>query len=248
LYIPILIVILYSFNEAKSGAAWTGVSLKWYADMLDDSALIRAFGVSLRVALFSALISGIIGTLGAFAVGRLKNRFRAVLNGLIYIPLIVPEIVLGVAFLTFFSILPVGYDITTLVISHSAFCIPYVYVLVEIRLRSFDKSILEAARELGAKGFTLFRTIIFPIIAPAVFSGLLLSVAMSLDDVIISSFVARPKAATLPMLILSSLRLGTKPRYNALCTVIFVISLTAVTVLQLANSRRNSNGGSNSKH
>ncbi len=232
LYLPIICVIVFSFNNSKSPFQWSGFTLDWYAKMLRNRGLMEALGVSLQVAFWSALISAVIGTLAAVSFGKLNSKLRNFITAIAYIPIIIPEIVLGVALLMFFSFLPVHYGILTLVLSHTTFCIPYILIMVQIRLRSIDPAVIEAAKDLGAKRSQVFRTIILPLIAPGILSGSLLAVAMSLDDVVISVFMSGPTSTTLPVKIFSMLKVGVTPEINALCTILLLITFIVVGFMQ----------------
>lgn len=245
LYIPAVIVVVYSFNKSKSGAVWTGFTLDWYRDMASDGRLLESLKVSLQVAALNCVISTVLGTMGALAVSRLRSRARKAANLLMYIPLIIPEIIMGVALLMFFSVTPLKYGVLTMVLGHTTFCIPYVFILVTIRLKSLDMSLIEAARDLGAKPFKAFTSITMPMILPAILSGVLISVAMSLDDVVISSFVAGPESTTLPIRIFSMLKLGVTPKINALSAVMLLVMLILVVLLQLVSVRKKSGGRDN---
>ena len=237
LYVPILCVVAYSFNASRSAAAWGGFTWDWYVAMTKDRRLMDALWVSLQVGVCTAFLSAILGTLSAVAFGKLHKRLAAALNGLMYIPLIIPEIIMGVALLMFFALIPhIQYGIATLILSHMTFCVPYVFVLVSIRLRTIDPSIPEAARDLGAKGGQVFRTVTLPLILPSVISGGLLALAMSLDDVVISFFLSGPTSTTLPVKIYSMLKLGVTPEINALCTAMLLVTFLVVGILQIGNN------------
>ncbi len=243
LYLPIAVVVVFSFNSGNNVALWKGFTTDWYLRLLDERILKDALFTSLKVGLLASALSCVIGTVGAFSAEALSKKLRRLLNGVIYIPLVVPEIVMGVAYLLVFSVISSNPGLSSLVAAHTVFCIPYVYLLVGMRLRSFDKSIVEAGRDLGAKGFTLFRTVVLPIISPAVFSGAMLSLAMSLDDLIVSSFVAGPATTTLPMYVYGSLKRGLTPKINALCTIVFVFTFAAVCCVQILSAKKQ--GGKN---
>lgn len=233
IYIPILFVILYSFNASKSNSIWAGFTLKWYLEMLKDRNLADSLKTSLIVAFSSAFIAAVIGTLGAVSVNRINKKLASFITSISYIPIIIPEIIIGVALLMFFSILPLQYGIATLILAHSTFCIPYVFIMVQISINATDKYIYEAAVDLGASQVTIFFTITLPLIMPAVISGSLLALAMSLDDVIISIFLSGPQSTTLPVKIFSMLKLGVTPKINALCTSILVITFSIVTLASI---------------
>ena len=237
LYVPMLCVVVYSFNVSKSTAIWGGFTLDWYVQLAGDRELLTALGVSLRVGAMTSLVSVALGTLGAAALANSSGRFARLTQNLLYLPLVIPEVVLGVALMRLFSATPLSGGMAALVLAHSTFCVPYVFILVSIRLRTIDASVYEAARDLGAKTFTVFRTVTLPLALPAIGSGALLALAMSLDDVVISFFVSGPKSQTLPLLIFSAIRLGITPKVNALCTIVLVITF-AVLGAQYLSARR----------
>lgn len=225
MYLPILLVIIYSFNESKISSVWSGLSLKWYRELFRDRALIEALVNSLILASLSSLAAAVIGTLGAMGMSRSKLKINSVAEYISTLPIMIPEIILGIVFLIFFSLLGLPFGMTTLVIAHTAFCIPYVFLLVKARLAGMDKSLTEAARDLGASGFRAFLDITLPLILPAIASGILLSFAMSLDDVVISIFVTGVNTNTLPIKIYTQLKTGVTPKINALCTLLFLLTL-----------------------
>lgn len=225
MYLPILLVIIYSFNESKISSVWSGLSLKWYRELFRDRALIEALVNSLILASLSSLAAAVIGTLGAVGMSRSKLKINSVAEYISTLPIMIPEIILGIVFLIFFSLLGLPFGMTTLVIAHTAFCIPYVFLLVKARLAGMDKSLTEAARDLGASGFRAFLDITLPLILPAIASGILLSFAMSLDDVVISIFVTGVNTNTLPIKIYTQLKTGVTPKINALCTLLFLLTL-----------------------
>lgn len=228
MYLPILIVMVYSFNASKISSVWSGLSLKWYAELFKD----RTIGVGIRNSLIlgtlSSLAAAVIGTLGAIGTMRTGFKGKGFMEYIATLPMMTPEIILGMIFLAFFSLLGLPFGMLTLVISHTAFCIPYVYMQVKARLSGMDKSLEEAARDLGASRRRVFFDITLPLISPAIVSGVLLSFAMSLDDVIISVFVTGVKVNTLPILIYTQLKTGVTPKINALCTLMFLVTLVIV--------------------
>lgn len=250
LYLPILCVVLYSFNEAKTGAVFTGFTFSWYERLFANEKVIEAFYVSLKVGISASLLSCLIGTAAALAGNGLSSKIKSLMSNVLYIPLIIPEIIMAIAFLLFFnaagidnlllSLKPYGVNagIVKLVIAHSTFCTPYVYIMVCLRLNAIDKSITEAAADLGAGRRKVFTSVILPLIFPGIISGALLSMAMSLDDVVISIFVSGPSSLTLPVHIFSMMRLGVTPEINALCTVILVFTFTVVMLMNLLLLRR----------
>jgi spermidine/putrescine transport system permease protein len=242
MYVPILLVILYSFNESRLSSVWGGFTLGWYRDLFRDRSMFQALRNSVVLAILSSLAAAVIGTLGAYgsANGRGKGRPAAsIMEYLAILPIMTPEIILGMVFLAFFSLLGLPFGMSTLVIAHTAFCIPYTYLLVKARLAGLDKSYTEAARVLGAGSMRAFRDITFPLILPAVISGILLSFAMSFDDVIISVFVTGVTTNTLPIKIYSQMRTGVTPKTNALCTLLFAATvLLGLISAYLARPRR----------
>lgn len=233
MYLPILMVILYSFNVSKTSVVWGGFTLSWYEKMLHDRGLLQALRNSVVLGLSASAIAGVIGTLGAVGMSRVHFRSKGMLDYLVLVPIMVPEIILGMVFMVFFSLLSLPFGMTTLVLGHSAFCVPYVYMMVKARLVGIDKAYAEAARDLGARELQVFFDITLPLIAPAIASGMLLSFAMSLDDVVISIFVAGARISTLPVKIYTQLKTGVTPEINALCTL-----MLAVTVLLVLLSGR----------
>jgi spermidine/putrescine transport system permease protein len=231
MYIPILLVIVYSFNQSRLSSVWNGFTLKWYAELFRDRAMFEALRNSLALAILSSFAAAVLGTLGAFGVsgggvpGRSRPPGGRVMEYLSILPIMMPEIILGMVFLAFFALLGLPFGMFTLVIAHTAFCIPYPYLLVKARLAGLDKSCAEAARDLGASEMRAFYDITLPAILPAVVSGMLISFAMSFDDVIISVFVTGVHTNTLPIRIYSQLKTGVSPKTNALCTLIFIATM-----------------------
>lgn len=225
MYLPILLVMVYSFNDSKISSVWSGFSLKWYTQLFRDRAMLEALGNTLILGLSSCLCAGIIGTLGAFGMTRVKWRLNAPMEYLSTLPMMVPEIILGMVFMAFFSLIGLPFGPGTLMIAHTAFCIPYVFMLVKARLVGLDPLLAAAARDLGAGPVRAFFDITLPLISPAIASGMLLAFAMSIDDVIISVFVTGVDVNTLPIKIYTQLKTGVTPEINALCTLMFLATL-----------------------
>jgi spermidine/putrescine transport system permease protein len=250
MYVPILLVIVYSFNESRLNSVWTVISLKWYRELFRDRAMFGALRNSLVLALLSSFGAAVIGTLGAVGFRRTMDsryirRFKAlgalggILEYLSILPIMTPEIIMGMVLLAFFSLLGLPLGMVTLVIAHTSFSIPYVYLVVKARLTGLDKSYAEAAKDLGAGEWRAFFDITLPLILPAILSGALLAFAMSFDDVIISSFVTGPRTNTLPIRIYSQIKTGVTPKTNALCTLLFGATVVLVLIsVYLAKSRR----------
>jgi spermidine/putrescine transport system permease protein len=245
MYVPIALVLVYSFNGSRQSAVWNGFSLTWYRELFRDRAIFTALLNSLILAAASSFGAAVIGTTGAvgMAFGKPASRsgsFPAALNRIMeylsILPIMTPEIILGMVLLVFFSVLALPLGMLTLILAHTCFCIPYVYLLVRARLAGLDRSYAEAARNLGASPYRAFLDVTLPLIAPAVISGILLSFAMSFDDIIISLFVTGPRTNTLPIRIYTQLRTGVTPKTNALCSLLFVITIV-LCILSLAVSR-----------
>lgn len=237
-YIPILLTIIYSFNESKLTTKWTGFSLKWYQELARDAALMEALRNSIVLALLSCLAAGVIGTLGAYGMYKVKCRANSVVEYVSTIPIMIPEIIMGMVFLAVFSFMGLPFGMMTLVIAHTSFCIPYIFMQVKSSLAGMDESIEEAARDLGATPARAFLDIILPLVMPAVMSGMLLAFAMSFDDVVISIFVTGPKVNTLPIKIYTKMKTGITPEINALAFVMLVVTVVAVFVSYLVRSKK----------
>ena len=225
MYVPIFLVILYSFNESKLSSVWSGFSLKWYTELFRDRAIFEALGNTLILGVISSLSAGVIGTLGAFGMTKVNFKTKSAVEHVSTLPIMIPEIILGMVFMAFFSLLGLPFGMTTLILAHTAFCIPYVYMLVKARLVGMDKSLVEAALDLGASPLRVFFDITLPLLLPAIVSGMLLAFAMSIDDVIISVFVTGVNTNTLPLKIYTQLKTGVTPKINALCTLMFAATL-----------------------
>ena len=241
LYLPIVVVVLYSFNANTSRFTFdfTGFSLQHYAGLLKDTkGLVAALKNSLILAGYSLALSVVLGTLGA--VGMAKRSFRGMnaAQTLVTLPIMVPEIILGMAFLAVFTFLDLPMGMFTLVLAHTTFCVPYIFIIVKGRLAGMDPSIVEAARDLGASEARAFFAITLPMIAPGVVSGALLAFAMSMDDFIISFFVTGATTTTLPLKVYSSVKTGVSPQVNALCTLT-LFAVAVLVALSKSITRRN---------
>ncbi|WP_333712082.1 ABC transporter permease [Yoonia sp.] len=227
LYIPMIVVIVYSFNDNRLVTVWSGFSTRWYGELLRNQAFLDAAWVTAKVGFFSSIAATILGTMGAYVLVR-GGRFygRTLFSGMMYAPLVMPEVITGLSLLLLFIAVNLDRGILTIVLAHATFSMCYVSVVVSSRLVSFDRSVEEAALDLGATPFEAFRLVTLPIIAPAVISGWLLALTLSLDDLVIASFVAGPSATTLPIKVFSSIRLGVSPEINALSTIL--ISIVAI--------------------
>lgn len=233
MYLPILFVMVYSVNESKISSVWTGFSLKWYRELFRDRNVGAALLNSLFLGAVSSLAAAVIGTLGAIGTVRTSFKGKGFMEYVATLPMMTPEIILGMIFLAFFSLLGLPFGMTTLILSHTAFCIPYIFMQVKARLAGMDKSYEEAARDLGAGKARVFFDITLPMIMPGIVSGMLLSFAMSFDDVVISIFVTGVSVNTLPILIYTQLKTGVTPKVNALCTLMFLATLAIVVLSAL---------------
>lgn len=239
LYIPVLGVILYSFNASPSTASWTGFTLSWYRDLFNDKVIVEAFKISIQVAFLTSILSAIVGTTTAIISTYVTHKMENVIRGVMILPLLVPEVALGVSLLLFFSTLKLPFGHLTLVLSHSLFCLPYVYLMVLLRLKEIDISIIESAKDLGATRWQVIKTILLPLVTPSIVTSSLLALAMSLDDVVISTYMSGPTSTTLPVHIFSMMRVGVTPKINALSTLILVGTFFVVGLSQLFNRKHN---------
>jgi len=230
LYMPMVILVIYSFNESKLVTVWAGFSTKWYGELMQNQAFLDAAWVTLKVGVAASTLATVLGTMAALVLVR-AGRFpgRTLFSGMIYAPLVMPEVITGLSLLLLFISLGVDRGVFTIILAHTTFAMCYVSVVVSSRLVTFDQSLEEAALALGCSAFTAFRLVTLPIIAPAVVSGWLLAFTLSLDDLVIASFTAGPSATTLPIKIFSAVRLGVSPEINALCTL--MIAIVAIGVI-----------------
>lgn len=238
MYLPMVFVMVYSFNENKLSTSWTGFSLKWYRMLLEDENLLEGLKNSLILGGLSCLGATVIGTLGALGMQKIRHKSKRVVEYISTLPIMIPEIILGMVFMTFFALMGLKFGMLTLVIAHTAFCIPYLFLQVKARLVGMDPSLEEAARDLGAGPFRVFWDITLPLILPAICSGAILAFAMSLDDVVISIFVTGATTNTLPIIIYTQMKLGVTPEINALCTIMLGVTLLLVVVSNLVGRKK----------
>ena len=238
LYLPIAILVVNSFNDSKYGYDWKGFTLKWYSQLLANDALMQAFVNSLGVACLAALGATLVGTLMALALYRYRFPLKRTASGLLFIVMMSPDIVLAITFLIIFMALGMELGFWSLLIAHTTFCLPFVVITVYAQLKGFDKHLLEAAQDLGASEGQIFRRIILPLVFPAIVAGWLLSFTLSLDDVIISSFVTGPSFEILPIRVFSMVKVGVSPEVNVLATLLLAISLLLVTLSTLLLTRK----------
>ena len=238
LYLPMIILVIYSFNASKLVTVWAGFSTKWYGELLQNEAFLDAAWVTIRVAVVSSTFATILGTMAAYVLVR-SGRFwgRTMFSGMIYAPLVMPEVITGLSLLLLFIGIGLDRGVLTIVLAHTTFSMCYVSVVVSSRLVSFDQSLEEAAQDLGCTPLESFFLVTLPIIAPAVLSGWLLAFTLSLDDLVIASFASGPSSTTLPIKIFSAVRLGVSPEINALSTIMIAIVTVGVVTASIVTKR-----------
>jgi len=234
LYLPIVILVIFSFNASRLVTVWGGWSTRWYVELFQDRAMLEAAWVTLRIAVVSATAATVLGTLAAIALVRLgRFRGRLLFSGMIYAPLVMPEVITGLSLLLLFVAVDVDRGFWTIILAHTTLTMCFVTVVVQSRLLSFDRSLEEAAMNLGCPPLKTFLTVTLPLIAPALASGWVLAFTLSLDDLVIASFTTGPGATTLPIRIYSEVRLGVKPEINAICTIMIAIVATGIVAASL---------------
>jgi putrescine transport system permease protein len=238
LYLPIAILVIYSFNASRLVTVWGGWSLAWYRALLNDDAMLQAAWISLRVAALSASAATMLGTCAAVALVRFGSfRGRLLFSGMVYAPLVMPEVITGLSLLLLFVALNVDRGFWTIAVAHTTLTSCFVTVIVQARLIGFDRSLEEAAMNLGCPPLKTFLTVTLPLIAPAIAAGWMLAFSLSLDDLVITSFTTGPGATTLPIRIYSEVRLGVKPEINAICTIMITVVALGTVVASLLSKR-----------
>lgn len=232
LYLPIGVVVLFSFNTSKRNIVFEGFTLKWYERLFENGPLLQAYGNTLLVGLSSTVIATVIGTLASYGMSKYKFRGKSVIDTLLYIPVVIPEIVLGISLLAIFNLSRIPMGIPSLIIAHATFCIPFVVFTVNARFAGFDKSVEEAAMDLGAGRIKTFLTVTLPIILPGVISGAFLSFTLSIDDIIISFFTTGPGSNTYPLKVMELTKTGITPDVYALSTIVLIVTVTLVIASQ----------------
>lgn len=230
LYLPIFYVIIFSFNTSKLNITFESFTFQWYGTFFKNRTLMEALSNTLIIGIISTIISTIIGTIGAIGLSKYRFRGRDVIDKLLYIPIVIPEVVLGIALLSIYSVLSIPLGLISITLSHITFSIPFVVITVRARLAGFDKYLEEAAMDLGANRIVTFWRVTLPLIMPGVFSGAMLAFSLSIDDVVISFFTAGPGSTTLPLKIFSMVKTGVTPEVNALSTVIMVITIIIIAL------------------
>lgn len=238
LYVPIILLVIYSFNESRLVTVWAGFSTKWYGELMQNEGIVNAAVITIKVALLASTLATILGTMAGFSMARFGSfRGRTLFNGMIYAPLVMPEVITGLSLLLMFVAISFNRGMWTITLAHTTFSMCYVAVVIQSRLTSFDRSIEEAAMDLGCTPLKTFFVITLPIIMPAVVSGWLLSFTLSLDDLVIASFTTGPGATTLPMKIYSMVRLGVTPEINAVSTIMVGLVATGVVIASFVHKR-----------
>lgn len=239
LYLPIVLLIVFSFNESRLVTVWGGFSTKWYVAMFQNQGLMDAAWVTARVAFISASVATVLGTMAALALTRYTRfRGRILFSGMVFAPLVMPEVITGLSLLLLFVSMGLDRGFLTVTLAHITFSMCFVAVVVQSRLVTFDRSLEEAAMDLGATPVKTFFQVTLPVILPAIVSGWMLAFTLSLDDLVIASFTSGPGATTLPMKIYSQVRLGVTPEINAVCTLLIAIVTVGVIAAAVVNKRR----------
>jgi spermidine/putrescine transport system permease protein len=243
LFAPIVVLVIFSFNHAKSGTDFTGFSTKWYSELAHNANVLKAFRNTLKVAITATIFATIIGTLAAFALTRFKFRGRAGYSTLVFVSLVVPEVVMGISLLVFYvNVAHMRLGLNTVILAHITFCIAFVVVVVKARLASFDNRLVEAAADLGANPFQSFLRIVLPLAAPGIAAGAMLAFTISLDDVVITNFTSGPGSTTLPLYIFGAVKVGVSPEINALSTFVLFFSFVLLGVGGYFSSRASKRG------
>lgn len=231
LFTPIVVLVTFSFNKARSGTKFTGFSTKWYNNLFHNHEALQAFRTTLKVGIAATVVATIIGTLAAFALTRFRFRGRSAFSTLVFVSLVMPEVVMGVSLLAFFVEFA-GWQLglTTVILSHITFCIAFVVIVVKARLTSFDNRLLEAAADLGATPFQAFLRVVLPLAAPGIAAGAMLAFTISLDDVVITFFTSGPGSTTLPLYIFSQIKFGVSPSINALSSLVLLFSMILLAI------------------
>ncbi|KAE9534141.1 spermidine/putrescine ABC transporter permease PotC [Ursidibacter arcticus] len=238
LYIPIIILIVNSFNADRYGLTWKGFSWNWYERLFNNDTLIQAAMNSITVAFVSATFATLIGALTSIALYRYKFRGKQAVGGMLFVVMMSPDIVMAVSLLALFMLVGVSLGFWSLLFAHITFCLPYVVITVSSRLKDFDGKMLEAAKDLGASEMVILRKILLPLLLPAIVSGWLLSFTISLDDVVVSSFVTSASYEVLPLKIFSLVKTGVTPEVNALATIMIIFSLALVILSQIIGRKK----------
>ncbi|GIO68211.1 ABC transporter permease [Paenibacillus sp. FSL M7-1455] len=237
IYVPILLIIVYSFNNTRLSGDWKGFTFEWYASLLDNRHVMEALTNSLTVAVVSTVVATLLGTLAALSLRNVGKRWKGGMNSLMYLPVVIPDIIMGLSLLVLFSQMHIPLGKATVIIAHITFSMSYVYVVVTARLAGMGRQLEEAASDLGATGWQTFRYVTLPQIMPGIVSGALIAFTMSLDDFMVSFFVAGPSSTTLPIYIYGQVKRGISPEINALCTLLILVSVVLILLAQFILNR-----------
>lgn len=232
IYVPIVMIVIFSFNNTRLSGSWSGFTFDWYVSLFDNRHVMEALMNSITVALISTVVSTILGTLAALSLRNLGRKGKSGMNGLLYLPVIIPDIIMGLSLLVLFNQFQVDLGKTTIIIAHITFSLSYVYVVVTARLANMGKQLEEAAQDLGATRWQTFRHVTLPQISPGIIAGALIAFTLSLDDFMVSFFVAGPSSTTLPIYIYSQVKRGISPEINALCTLLILVSVALIMLAQ----------------
>jgi len=237
LYLPIILLMISSFNESRFGEEWTGFSFRWYVRLFQDPDIWNGVKNSLIVGISATCISTVLGTMAAFALYRYKSMFQSLHYGLVYAPLVVPDLLMGMSLLLLFISLGAPLGLMTIILAHTTFCISYVAMVVLSRMDDFDYSVIEAAQDLGAEWWIVVFKVVVPVLSPGIISGALLAFTISIDDYIVTSFVSGPGSATLPIHVYGMMKFGATPVINALSTIILTVTFILTFCAQLFTKR-----------
>ena len=238
LFLPIIVLIVYSFNSSSMNIIFESFTFEWYGRLFENTDLIESFTNTLIVASISTIVSTVVGTISAYGLYKYNFRGKGIINGLIYVPIVIPEIVLGISLLSIFTLMKLELSLFTIILAHIAFSIPFVIVSVRSTLNNDIKVLEESAKDLGASDFIIFKKIVLPTIMPAIISGATLAFTLSLDDVVISYFTAGPGSNTLPLYIYSLIKTGITPDVNALSTLMMLVVFTILISVTVYESRK----------
>ncbi|MBR5582432.1 MAG: ABC transporter permease [Phascolarctobacterium sp.] len=233
LYLPLLILALYSFNESRINAVWSGFTLDWYLSLFKNRRVLEALTNSLIVAFASTIVSTVLGTTAAIALNKYQYKYKSVINGLLYLPILIPEIVMGLSLLVLFSQAHIPLGKTSLILAHITFCVSFVVITVNARLEGMRPELEHAAKDLYATPFQTFRYVTLPLAMPGIVAGALMAFTLSIDDFIISFFVAGPNSTTLPLYIYAMVKRGISPEINALSTLLMLATIVLVVLAQI---------------
>ncbi len=236
IYIPIIVMVVFSFNDQKKNYYWVGFTLKWYQKLFTNSSFLQFLENSLYIAISATIISVVIGTIGAVGLVRFEFKLKKVINNSLYIPIVIPEVVMGISLLMLYESIRLPLGFAAIIIGHSTFCIPFVVIIMRGRLAGMDLSVEEASMDLGATRFVTFFRVTLPMLVPGILSGAFMSFTLSIDDVIISNFVSGPTTTTLPVKILSMVKMGLSPEINALTTVMIAVIIIGMLLNVLAQN------------